>query len=310
MAEVKEIAFTTNVGTGGAVAVYPRQFYVQALYDLSLFNNSQMLMNVGNKTKWGNITNDTVLHADGCEFSFGNTTLSSKEITACKLQIGVNPCKSTLETSFYANYVADGQEGDIITYIVEDTRKQAAHSLERISWQGDTGSGDTTLALCDGLEKKIQAAETATTIPVTQAIAGTTITSSNVAVEMAKVFAAIPSSLVSKFNEMIWYVSPNVAQAFRTAIMAQSNEKYLNSNPELVYCGIKIVIAQGMSANRMVLTRGKNIGVISDTVNGLGALSVHDMEKMGVSNTYRVLGSLHFGVDIVNESEFIIYGFA
>lgn len=300
--ELKEIKFATNIGTNGGVVVQPRQFYMNVLKSLTLFGRAQTLLNVGTKSRWGNVAIDRALFPAGCDYTFGNTTLSAKEISACQFGVGIELCKSALNTSFFANYAVDGRDGELLSYIGEIAQKVATNDLALVAWQGDTASADPVLQMCDGLNKKLNAV-----VPAPQQVAGAVITSANVIAEMKKVYDLIPGNLVKKMKDLKLFVAPNIAMAYKQAVASASAETYMTKDVPLTYLGIEVVIEDGMLANTMVLCLPLNIGIISD-VNSFGELNIHDMNAQGVKPVIRVIGELSFGVDVVNETEFVLYG--
>lgn len=306
----RKLKFSLNVTTDALLQANPREFYGKALLTDRTRSNFRQVLDVKEKRKIGSLDFGTLLYEADCEFQGGNSTLGAKEMEPCKLQIGTDVCMYELETSFVADWMKSGSNGDwmpadFASYFYDRLSKTVDDRLEVLTFQGDTeGATSTYLDLCDGLEKKLCAAD----IPAAQVIAGTTVTVGNVVAELTKVYNQIPKELKSRKSEILWLVSSNIADLYRLAVASQSAEVYTAQEPALNFLGYTLTVAQGMSDNVMMATLAENYVFLADLVSDPEDLTVIDMSKTIGDKTIRVRSDFKFGVDFLNDDEWVVYG--
>lgn len=250
-----------------------------------------------------------VLQVDGCTFnSQGEGELTEKLVDACPIKINLEICQSVLETSFVSHQLARGSNNadflpsEFQAYLVEELAKKMSADFEKLAWQGDVSNtgGTYPIPLCEGLIGKFQA--DGTVIDVT----ATTVTSSNVIAELNKIYVAIPEAVLFD-PALVIYVSTNFAQAYKQAVAAASAESYYTMNPELSFLGIKLVLAQGLPANRAVAASTENLFLITDLMSDFEDVRILPQMNTSGDDTIRIVGRVKFAVDYAYGAEVVLY---
>jgi hypothetical protein len=250
-----------------------------------------------------------VLQVDGCTFNAqGEGELTEKLVDACPIKINLEICQSTLESSFVSSQLAKGSNNadflpaEFQAYLVAELAKKMSADFEKLAWQGDVSNtgGTYPIPLCEGLIGKMQA--DATVIDVT----ATTVTSSNVIAELNKVYVAIPEAVLFD-PTLVIYVSTNIAQAYKQAVAAASSEAYYTKDAELSFLGIKLVVAQGLPANRMAAMSIENVFIITDLMSDFEDVRILPQMNTSGDDTVRMVGRVKFAVDYAYGAEVVLY---
>jgi hypothetical protein len=310
---MKKLLFDISVESPALLAANPKEFYKTALLANRSTTNFRTLVNVKEKIKLASLDFADPIQEAGCTFSSTGSTLDAKEMEPCKLAIGTELCQYTLEQSFVADWMKAGSSGaewqaaDFMSWYYMRLAEKVSDRLEVITWQGDSaGDTGTSLDLCDGLEKKLAFAD----IPAAQRIAGTTIDDTNVIAQMTLVYEQIPTVLRSRAKDIAFYVSTNVAASYRLAVAKASAEMYTNKNPELNFIDLNLIIADGMSNDTMVLSLKDNFVFLTDLLSDENSVNTIDMKQTTGDRKLRTISDFKFGVDYLNESEFVVYNIA
>ena len=318
----RELKMSMNVATNALLEVNPREFYQQALLENRSSAQFRQILNIKEKTKIGDLSFGTLLFPADCTYQGGDSTLDAKEMDVCKIQIGTDLCMYELETSFLADWMNAGSNGDWLpaefaSYMFSELSRNVSDYLEVLTWQGDTSvtfdaaDSSTFIALCDGLEKQLCGAN----IPAAQRVSGTTITSANVIAELTKVYEARPAKIKTQPKDQVcWFVSQNVADAYRLAVSLQSAEVYTAQEPTLNFLGYELKVGTGMSENVMTLSMSTNYVFLADLVSDPEDLNVIDLSKTTGEKKIRVRSDFKVGFDFLNDSdgpgenEWVTYG--
>lgn len=312
----RKLHFSMDVTTPALLQANPREFYKKALLTDSTRTAFRQILNIKEKTKIADLSFGTLLHEAGCDYVGGNSALDAKEMEPCKIQIGTDVCMYELEDSFLADWMQAGSNGEwmpaeFASHFYEVLGENVAERLEILTFQGDTdyvadGEDDPLayLALCDGLEKKLCSA----TIPVDQNIAGITITVNNVVAELTKVYNNIPKALRKNKAEVLWLVSTEIADIYRLAVATQSAEVYTAQMPQLNFLGYTLTEAQGLSEGVMLASKATNYIFLADLVSDPEDLNIIDLSKTTGDKRIRVRSDFKFGVDYLNDAEWVAYG--
>jgi len=188
-----------------------------------------------------------------------------------------------------------------MSYYWDEMAKQIQESVEYIRWQGDTTSTNETLALCDGYIKKLKA--DGGVVDVAKA----TITSSNVIAEIVKVLAAAPATISRKKADLRLYVASNVANALELATASGNTQTYITTPLALTFLGIKVVVAEGMPNNHMVLTLKNNLIYAFDGEGDGKALKAVNLSDTVAEPYLRTRANLKVGFSFVNPTEIVLY---
>lgn len=305
---MKKYNFDINIGANALLEANPKEFFEKALLTENATQYFRQLLDVKEKTKIAGFEFDDVLQAEGCDFAKTDSNLDAKDIEPCKLAIGVELCQADLETSFLADWMRSGSNQvdfgpvQFMSHYYDRLAAKVGDNLAVLTWKGDTaGATGTFLDLCDGLEKLLLADAAVIDVP---AIA---IDATNVVAEMTNVYNALPTAIRNKKSELIWFVSDNVAASYQVAVASASAEVYTRQNPELVFLGIKVVVAEGMSDDRMVCTRASNLLYITDLVSDQSEVITINMKATTGDRKIRSISDFKFGVDFVNPEEIVYY---
>lgn len=312
----KQLKFALSVDSTALLQANPREFYSKALLDDRSSKNFRQLVNVKEKTKIYDLEFGNVLQEADCDFVSSTASLTAITVEPCKFNIGVELCQFELESSFFADYLKPGSnnpdfaetsgiEPSFWAHYRDRLAQAVSDNLEYLTWRGnDAGSTGTYLDMCDGIIAQINAASAS--IPSNQKITATaTITSANVITEMNKVYDNIP--VILKEDEIIWYISTDIARAYRRAAALGNTLSYITKELDFTYLGIQLYEAKGMPARTMVASRKNNFGMVTDLVSDFDTfLNINMMNTTG-DRKIRTISSIKYGLFITNPSEFVIY---
>jgi hypothetical protein len=264
------------------------------------------LPGIKSATKLANVTFGNILQPATCNFSAPTDALDAVDIDVCSLSAMAQLCQFDLEQSFLALQMAQGSNGDFsvasfMSYYWDEMAKQIQESVEYIRWSGDTTSENETLALCDGYIKKLKA--DGGVVDVAKA----TITSSNVIAEIVKVLAAAPATISRKKADLRLYVASNVANALELATASGNTQTYITTPLALTFLGIKVVVAEGMPNNHMVLTLKNNLIYAFDGEGDGKALKAVNLSDTVAEPYLRTRANLKVGFAYVNPTEIVLY---
>jgi hypothetical protein len=313
----RKVMFSMDVTNNALLQANPREFYTKALLGRRSNSHMRNLLSIKEKTKIGNLEFGDILNEADCDFVVNGSTLDAKEMEPCKIALNVEVCQFEIEQSFLADWMksgsnhADFMPADFASHYYEELERTVNDQLEVLTWQGDTDldpddlpEGKKYLALCDGLEKKLCGAD----IPTAQNIAGTAITPVNVIAQMTLVYNQIPVRVAANKDRVKWFISRNVYEAFMLAVASASAEVFVNRVPDSNFLGYELVVADGMSDNAMVLSREDNFIFLTDLISDPTDFITIDMKQTTGDRKIRTISDFKFGVDYLNDDEFVVYG--
>lgn len=311
----RELKFAMTVDSSALLQVNPKEFYTQALLANRSSAEFRQVLNIKEKTKVGSLSFGTLMFPAECDYQGGNSTLGAKEMDVCKAQIGSEVCMYEMETSFLADWMNAGSNGDwmpanFASFFFEQLGRTVSDKLEVLTWQGDSSvefdeeDPATFIGICDGLEKLLCDA----TIPSGQVIAGTNVVAGNVIAELTKVYNAIPKAVRQTKADVKWFVSQNIADAYLLAVATQSAEQYTTKEPVLSFLGFTLSVGTGMSDNTMTATLKDNYVFLADMVSDPEDLTVIDMSKTTGDKKWRVRSDFKVGFNYLNDAEWVTYG--
>ena len=303
----RKLRFDLDIDPSALLAANPEAFYSKAyLSEENVADNYRLLPGVKSKTKLATVLFSDVLKASSCPFDAPTDDLSAVEIDVCALSAMAQICQFDLEQSFVALQMAKGSNGDFsvpsfMDFYWNEMAKAIGQSIELIRWQGDTESEDAILALCDGYEKIICAAQ-----GVEGLYAGA-INSGNVLTQFAAVFAAASPAIIRKKADLRLYVSTNVANAYELAAAQGNTLTYVTETLNLTYLGVKVVACEGMSDNTIVLTLKDNLIYAFDAEGDDKALKAVNLSDTVAEPYIRTRANMKVGFTVVNPSEVVMY---
>lgn len=307
----RELKFSTTVDASALLQTNPKEFYTKALLENRSSAMFRQVLNIKEETKIGKLEFGNLLNEAGCDYVGGNQTLSAKTMNPCKIQLGTDVCMYELETSFLADWMkagsnqADFMPAEFASFFYTELGREVSNQLEYLTWQGDTEAvTGTYLDLCDGLERKLCSA----VIPDAQTIVGTIVTAANVIAQLTLMYNAIPKALKAQKNNVLWFVSTNIADAYRLAVAVQSAEMYTTKDAPLNFLGYTLTVGEGMSDNVSVLSLKDNYVFLADLVSDSSDLTTINMLNTTGDARIRVRGDFKVGFDFLNDTEWVTYG--
>jgi len=304
---MRELKFDLNVDANALLCPNPTEFYSKAYLTEDIVDNYRTLPGIKSATKLANVLFDGILKPSTCSFSADVDTLGAVDIDVCAVSAMAQICRFDIEQSFLSLQMAKGSNGSFevpsfMAYYWDEMSKEIESEIEQIRWKGNTAlTGDTTLSLCDGYEKKLNA-DTAVID-----VSATTVTSLNVIAEMIKVVNALPAALKNKKRDLRFYVSSDIALNYELAAAAGNTQTFVTQSLGLSFLGIKIVVAEGMTAGRMVLTSKNNLIYAFDGEGDSKALKAVNLEESVAEPFLRTRANVKIGFHFVNPAEIVYY---
>lgn len=302
----RKLKFDLDIETNALLCPNPNEFYSRAYITEDVVDNFRTLPGIKSATKLANVTFDDLLKASTCNFSAPTDSLDAVDIDVCALSAMAQICQFDIEQSFLSLQMAQGSNGDFtvasfMNYYWNEMSLQIQEEVELIRWQGDTTSEDAILGLCDGYLKGLLA--DATVVDV----ANTTVTVTNVLAEMTKVVVALPARVQRRKSELRFFVSSNVATAYEIAAASGNTQTYVTTPLALTFLGIKLVVAEGLPNDTMVLTRKENLIYAFDADGDSKALKAVNLSDTVAEPYLRTRANLKVGFKHVNGAEIVLY---
>jgi len=313
------LATTTSITTTYA-GEFAGEYIAAALLSASTINDGGVSVkaNIAFKEVIKKLATNALVTAASCDFDPTSTiTLTERVIQPVELMVNLQLCKYDFVNDWESQSMGFGL-GQVLPpkfsdFLIAHVAAEVAQNTEFNIWQGDTGAGSNNSF--DGFEKLIAAAATASEIPAGQQVTGTTLSASNIIVELSKVVDAIPSSLYGK-EDLFIYVGSAAAKFYVQALggfaasglgangVANMGTQWWN-NGSLSVNGVKIFVAPGMSADKMYAAQKSNLYFGCGLLNSTQEVKVLDMADLDASNNVRVVmrftSAVQFGIasDIV-----------
>ena len=308
----RKLRFDLDIDATALLQANSEAFYSRAYLNEETVDNYRTLPGIKYKTKISNIVFGQVLQAENCAFVASNDDLASVEIDVCSLSAMAEICQFDLEQSFVSLQMAKGSNGDFtvasfMDYYWNEMALTIAENVEKLRWSGDTGSGDASLALCDGIKKSL-VADVANVIDIAAPVA---ITSGNVLAKLAEVYSAIPAAVLANQENLRFYVSSPVAAAYRSAVAASNTQANLTQALDFTYLGIKMVLCPGMlGLSTIVATLKDNLIYAFDAEGDGKALRAINLADTVAEPVIRTRANMKVGFTHVNGTEIVFYNSA
>jgi hypothetical protein len=272
----------------------------------------EVMPNVLYKSVIQKVNTDDILKDATCDFDPTSTvTLTERILTLEEFQVNLQMCKKDFEQTWQAvemGYSAfKNIPASFTDFLIAYAAERVAARIEQNIWAGVNASsgqfaGFQTLFAADS-----------DVVDVT----GTTVTASNVIAELGKVVDAIPAALYGK-PDVYLYVSQNVAKAYVRALggfgasglgangVNNQGTMWYGSEP-LFFDGIPVVLAEGLSSNRIVAAQKSNLffgcGLLSDK----NEVRLIDMSDIDGSQNFRLVMRMSAGIQYGIGSDIVYY---
>jgi hypothetical protein len=272
----------------------------------------EVMPNVLYKSVIQKVNTDDILKDATCDFDPTSTvTLTERILTLEEFQVNLQMCKKDFEQTWQAvemGYSAfKNIPASFTDFLIAYAAERVSARIEQNIWAGVNASsgqfaGFQTLFAADS-----------DVIDVT----GTTVTASNVIAELGKVVDAIPAALYGK-PDVYLYVSQNVAKAYVRALggfaasgvgangLDNKGTMWYGDQP-LFFDGIPVVLAEGLSSNRIVAAQKSNLffgcGLLSDK----NEVRLIDMSDIDGSQNFRLVMRMSAGIQYGIGSDIVYY---
>jgi len=262
------------------------------------------------------VSTDGLVKDASCDFTATSTvTLTEKILQPESQQINLQLCKSDFQSDWDAiemGYSAfDTLPSSFADFLIGHVAAKAAQKNETNIWSGSTA----TSGQFDGFETLLTVDAA---LPAANEVAGTTVTAANVITELGKVVDAIPNTLYTS-EELNIYVSQNVARAYVRALGGfgasglgangtNSMGTQWSNNGSLTFDGVKIFVANGMSANTMIAAEKSNLFFGTGLMSDHNEVKVLDMSDLDGSQNVRVIMRYTAGVQYAVVADIVTYG--
>ena len=308
------MATTTSITTTYA-GEFAGQYISAALLSGTTLDNGLITVkpNIKFKEVIKKVSSDDIVKDASCDFDSTSTlTLTERTIEPTYQSVNLQLCKKDFQNDWDAISMGYSAHQSLPTsfsdFLIAHVASKVAQRTEQSIWNGAAATagqfgGFTELLLADAT--------------VTDVGGGAAVTSANVVEKIGLVVDAIGSSLYNS-EDLFIYVSQNVARAYVRAlggfaVAATSNAgtddkgtQWYNGS-SLSFDGVKIVVASGLSDNKMVAAEKSNLffgtGLLSDSQE----VKVIDMADIDGSQNVRVVMRFTAGVQYGIGSDIVLY---
>ena len=242
-----------------------------------------------------------------CDFTPTATIdITENTLTPKEFQVNYTLCKQDFRSDWDAISMGlsahDNLPPSLAEFIIGKTVAEVATANETIIWQGADGNEGEF----DGFEALFT--NDGTVIDV----AGIPAAASTVQAEMRKVINAIPQAIYGK-EDLNLYVSSGVWRAYVSSLALQGGgDGYLNQGSNqgfsnLVFEGVNIFMAAGLTANNMVAAQSSNLYFGTGLMNDMNEVTVLDMATLDGSQNVRFIARYTAAVGYAYGAEIVYY---
>jgi hypothetical protein len=311
------MATTTSVTTTYAGEHSGKWISAALLSGVTLSNELITIMpNVKYKSVVSNLVSASGLADASCDFTAtGAVTLTERILEPKSLQVNKQLCKADFRDTFQAiemGYSAhDVLPKSFADYLLAHQAEQVAADIESHIWNGDANNsgefnGFMTLLTTDAA------------LPAAQEVSGTTLSASNIITEMGKLADSIPSRLYGKEGLRI-YVSQNAMRLYVRALGGFGTSG-LGANGvdnkgtmwyqggELMFDGIPVVVANGLTADQMLASTKENLFFGTGLLSDQNQVKLIDLADIDGSENVRLIMRMTAGVQYGNVTDICTYG--
>jgi hypothetical protein len=301
----KKYKFDLTVDSTALLQANPTEFYSRLYGMENAAGNYRVLAGVKNSTKIANVLFAQLTQAADCAFAPTDSTVSAITVDVCSLSIQTSVCQYQLESSWLANQMAKGSNGDFtvasfMTYFWEQMANLAHEELASLMWQGDTLDADPLLGLCDGWIKRLCA-----DVNVISAGAGA-ITASTVVDDLGTVLAALPIEV--PHSKAQFKVSQDVFTNYMIATASANTINYVTQSLNPTFLGIPIVVEYGLRPNTIILSDPNNFLYCLDAEGDIDSLQIVDFSKTTLDRTIGARADYKVGFYITNGEQIVLWG--
>ena len=272
--------------------------------------------NIKHKEVIKRVATGTLLSDATCDFTAtGSITLTERILEPKELNVNQQVCKKDFRGDWMAEDMGisafDNLSKNFADFILTRYAAGVAAENEISFWRGATGTTGQYDGICTLIA--LDAA-----LPSAQEVAGTTVDASNVLVELRKVHAKIPATILAK-EDLFIYAPTNVYYAYIAALggfgasglgangVGGAGAQWY-SNQALSIDGVKIVLAEGLASNVMIAAQKSNLFFGTGLISDYNTVKLIDTsETLGDDNVrivMRMTGCANYGF----ATEIVTYG--
>jgi hypothetical protein len=268
-----------------------------------------------------------------CDFvTSGSVSLTERILEPKELQVNLSLCKQEFVDSWESlqlGYSAfDTIPANFNDYLISYVAGFVAQATEESIWKGTNSNGQFA-----GFETLFSASIAAGTTVVSGSITVSTgvipafsgsatvvggqpisgsVTSANVISVIGSVYDSIPNAVYGK-EDLLIYVSTNVAKAYQTALGGNANQSGFNTQMNVGekpfnFQGIEIVTCPGMSSDTIVAAQKSNLFFGTGLLSDHNEVRVLDMANLDGSQNYRVIMRYTSGVQFGIGEDIVYFG--
>ena len=309
MREIKFNFATMEVASNALLCPNPIEFYSKAYLTEDIADNFRVIPGIKYKTKIANVLFSDILQASDCPWAATAHVLDGIDIDVCGVSAMAQICQFDIEKSFLATTMAPGSNATFevqpfMNYYWDEMASQIGEEIEILRWQGDTGL-TSSVKYCDGYLTKFGDDSSIVDVSATASI-----TISNVIGEITKVVQALVASapgLVNKRGDLRLFLDPTTSLTYQLAAASGNTIAFVTESLGLKFLGIKIVEAQGLPTNTMVLTSKDNLIYAIDGANDATNLKAINLAETTNEPILRTRADIKIGFYYTNPTEIVLY---
>lgn len=254
-----------------------------------------------------------------CDFATsGSVAVSERILEPKELQVNLELCKQNFVNSWEAlslGYSAfDNIPASFTDYLISYVGGKVAEATETSIWQGSASSNGEFGGFESAFSASIAAGGAEAVLPAKSGsvIISGSVTSTNVIDKLNSVYGTIPDTVFGK-EDLLIYVSTNVAKAYQQALAGQTNVGSFNNQLNVGekpynFNGIEIVHAPGLSANSIVAAQKSNLFFGTGLLSDYNEVKVLDMADLDGSQNFRVIMRYTAGTQFAIGQDIVYYG--
>lgn len=272
-------------------------------------NELTLIPNVKSKIKLAYSDLGNILQAEDCSFSStGEGALNQKTMEVCDLKVNLEYCATTFEANYLSAQLRAGSNNEEVVpasyadFVVNYVAEKVSSDLEKVMFQGDTGTSSYPYSLCDGLIVQLQDDSDVVDIAAT----ASAITSANVVGELNRLLNGVPAEVRAEANFKI-FVSQEIAFAYKQAQASTTGGLFLVGDKELNYLGFRLIPTSALGAKQMVAFNSDKVFFLTDLVSDWDDIIIIPQRNISGARTERFATSLKFGVNYLYGNEIVLY---
>jgi len=235
-----------------------------------------------------------------CDFTTaGTVTITEAVLTPKELQVNLQLCKAQFVASWNAlqlGYSAfDTLPKTFNDYLISYVGGIVAQNTETSIWQGNLATNGQFRGLQSQFSASI-AVGGATAVLAAKSgsiVISGSVTADNVINKIASVYNTIPNTVYGK-DDLLIYVSTNVAKAYQSALGGNANQSGFNTQMNVGekpfnFQGIEIVLVPGLADNKIVAAQKSNLHFATGLLSDYNEVKVIDLSDIDGSQNYRIV---------------------